>query len=186
MIAACSAPGAVRATETASEVCAVLAEPGRPEAVQAAAARWGVPSHLLLAFMRQESHFKPDKRHAGTPGPYGYPQAVRGTWDQYRRETGNAGASRNNFADSMDFIGWYISATHQRTSAPYSDTVHHYLAYSRGPAAKGRPTAAALRNATKVAAFAKTYEAELKGCPLPYDEAGAGPRGPLAFLVGRD
>lgn len=164
----------------------MLSEDGRPEAVRAAADKWGSPPHLLLAFMRQESHFKPDKRHASTPGPYGYSQAILTTWNQYKRETGNAGASRNNFADSMDFIGWYTSSTHQRTGAPYTATIDHYLAYSRGPGAKGRPSAAALKNAMKVAAFAKTYQADLEACPLNDGSGGERPEGPLVFFAARD
>jgi hypothetical protein len=182
IVAACNAPGHSRATEgPQSALCAMLALPGRAEAVNAAEEKWGAPAPLLLAFMRQESHFKPDTRPASTSGAYGYPQAVLGTWNHFRKETGQPQASRNDFADSMDFIGWYVSATHERTGAPYSDTVKHYLAYSRGPAAVGPASAAARRNAARVANYAQTYEAELEACPVSKPAPG-----PFAFLTGAE
>ncbi len=180
IVAACSgAPSHGQADEALPEICQVLDEPGRAAAVAAAADKWGVPESLLLATMRQESHFKADKRHASTAGAYGYPQAVLGTWNHYRKETEQPSASRNSFADSMDFIAWYHSATREQTGRPYSDTIGYYLAYSRGWAAKGQASAAAKRNAAKVAAFAEDYEADLKACPIERK-----PEGILAFLTG--
>ena len=40
---------------------------------------------------------------------FGYSQAVKGTWEQYKKETGNKLASRARFKDSVDFIGWYTN-----------------------------------------------------------------------------
>ena len=40
---------------------------------------------------------------------FGYSQAVNGTWEQYKKETGNKLAVRTRFKDSVDFIGWYTS-----------------------------------------------------------------------------
>ena len=33
---------------------------------------------------------------------------MKGTWEQYKRETNNPLATRVRFKDSVDFIGWYI------------------------------------------------------------------------------
>ena len=157
--------------ESQSEVCTLLADDERADAVRAAEDKWGVPAPLMLAFMRQESHFRAEARHPRSSA-YGYAQAVRSTWRVYRDETGNLDAKRNNFADSMDFIGWYASGIHQHAGVPYSNTIAHYLAYSRGPAAKGPADAAAKRNAARVAAYAKTYDADLKTCPIEPRSSG--------------
>ena len=42
---------------------------------------------------------------------FGYSQAVKGTWEQYKKETGNKLATRARFKDSVDFIGWYTNKT---------------------------------------------------------------------------
>ena len=42
---------------------------------------------------------------------FGYSQAVKGTWEQYKKETGNKLATRLRFKDSVDFIGWYTNKT---------------------------------------------------------------------------
>ena len=42
---------------------------------------------------------------------FGYSQAVKGTWKQYKEETGNKLAVRTRFKDSVDFIGWYTNKT---------------------------------------------------------------------------
>jgi hypothetical protein len=42
---------------------------------------------------------------------FGYSQAVKGTWKQYKEETGNKFATRTRFKDSVDFIGWYTNKT---------------------------------------------------------------------------
>ena len=179
--AACSAPVTTRASEAPSEVCSVLARDDNASATQAASEKWGVPAPLMLGFMRQESHFRGNVGHPASSA-YGYAQAVRGTWNLYRNETGKLEARRDDFSDSMDFIGWYISGTHERTGAPYSNTVKHYLAYSRGPAAVGPASAAAKQNAARVAAYVATYEKDLEMCPLE-QPADAQSSGPLAFLI---
>ena len=61
---------------------------------------------------------------------YGYSQALDGTWSRYRGETGHWGASRTNFADAIDFIGWYHAQSHSRT-ASFQHGYSLYLAYLR-------------------------------------------------------
>ena len=43
----------------------------------------------------------------------GYTQAIDATWDWYRDENNKPLASRVNFADAIDFTGWYINKSHQ-------------------------------------------------------------------------
>jgi hypothetical protein len=79
---------------------------------------WGVPVPVLMAFVHQESRFvaraKPPRRKilGFIPGPrpsdaYGYSQALQSTWDEYKRSAGRYGADRDDFADAIDFVGWY-------------------------------------------------------------------------------
>ena len=85
--------------------------------------KWGVPIHIQLAFVKKESDFnwlaKPPRQKLFKIIPFkrpsssfGYSQAVKGTWEQYKKESGNSLATRARFKDSVDFIGWYVSKTH--------------------------------------------------------------------------
>ena len=65
---------------------------------------------------------------------YGYAQALNGTWDWYRKDTGKRSASRTDFSDSSDFIGWYVSQTNKKLKIPKSDVYRQYLAYHQGHA----------------------------------------------------
>ena len=78
--------------------------------------------YLQLAFIKMESDFdwlaKPERQKIFKVIPYkrpsssfGYSQAVKGTWKQYKQETGNKLATRTRFKDSVDFIGWYTHKT---------------------------------------------------------------------------
>ena len=172
LLAACSTPlSSARAAgiDAAPKLCATLAShEGWPEAVSTASERWDVPAPLLLAFIRQESNFRPGLGGSpSTQAPYGYPQASLATWAAYRKAAGRPEASRDDFADSVDFVAWYAAGTFERTGAPYSKVFAHYLAYSRGPAPVGPPHQGSLQNATRVAAYATAYEKDLSACPLP-------------------
>ena len=71
--------------------------------------KWGVPVYIQLSFVKKESDFnwlaKPERIKLFKVIPYkrksssfGYSQAVKGTWEQYKRETGNKLATRARFA----------------------------------------------------------------------------------------
>ena len=63
---------------------------------------------------------------------FGYSQAVNGTWEQYKKETGNKLAVRTRFKDSVDFIGWYTSKTSQILKISKKDVFRQYIAYHEG------------------------------------------------------
>jgi hypothetical protein len=105
--------------------------------------KWGVPTHIQLAFIKKESDFdwlaKPERLKLFKIIPYkrksssfGYSQAVKGTWDQYKKETNNRLATRARFKDSVDFIGWYIDKTEKLLKIPKSDAYRQYIAYHEG------------------------------------------------------
>ena len=62
----------------------------------------------------------------------GYSQAVKGTWDQYKKETNNKLATRVRFKDSVDFIGWYTNKTKKINKISLNDSYRQYLNYYLG------------------------------------------------------
>ena len=63
---------------------------------------------------------------------FGYSQAVKGTWEQYKNETGNKLATRTRFRDSVDFIGWYTNKTKNILKISRDDAFKQYVAYHEG------------------------------------------------------
>ena len=105
--------------------------------------KWGVPVYIQLAFVKKESGFdwlaKPPRHKLFKVIPYkrksssfGYSQAIKGTWAQYKKETGNKYATRARFKDSVDFIGWYIHKTNKILKISKKDPYKQYLAYYKG------------------------------------------------------
>ncbi len=105
--------------------------------------KWGTPIHLQLAFIRMESDFnrlaKPERLKLFKVIPYkrpsssfGYSQAIRGTWEQYKKETNRKLATRTSFKDSVDFIGWYTNKTEKILKIRKKDVFRQYIAYHEG------------------------------------------------------
>jgi hypothetical protein len=106
--------------------------------------KWGVPIHVPMAMMYQESSF----RHNALPPKdyilfglipwgrvstaYGYSQAKTMTWDDYKKETGQTFASRDDFDDAIDFMGWFISKSYQVNRVSKWDANAQYLNYHEG------------------------------------------------------
>ena len=105
--------------------------------------KWGTPLYIQLAIIKMESDFDwlakrarqkifkviPYKRPSSS---FGYSQAVKGTWEQYKKETGNKLATRVRFKDSVDFIGWYTSKSETILKNSKQDAFKQYLAYHEG------------------------------------------------------
>ena len=105
--------------------------------------KWGTPIYLQLAIIKMESNFdwlaKPPRQKLFKVIPYkrpsssfGYSQAVKGTWEQYKNETGNKLATRTRFKDSVDFIGWYTNKTNSILKISKNDVFKQYVAYHEG------------------------------------------------------
>ena len=105
--------------------------------------KWGTPIYIQLAFIKMESDFdwlaKPPRQKIFKVIPFkrpsssfGYSQAIKGTWEQYKKETGNKLATRARFKDSVDFIGWYTNKTQSILKISKSDAFRQYLAYHEG------------------------------------------------------
>jgi len=150
--------------------------------------KWGIPIYIQMALLHQESKFEADARPPRTsclwvfPGPrpssaYGYAQAMDGTWKEYRRSTGKGGADRDNFADAVDFIGWYCDLSHKRCGISKLDAYHLYLAYHEGHGGFSRKTYMKkdwlLQVARKVEARAHRYEGQLSSCEGEFKRSGS-------------
>ena len=105
--------------------------------------KWGAPIHIQLAIIKKESDFdwlaRPERTKIFKVIPYkrksssfGYSQAIKGTWAQYKKETNNRLAARLRFKDSVDFIGWYIDKTNKLLKIPKTDSYRQYIAYHEG------------------------------------------------------
>ena len=140
---------------------------------------WGSPISVMMAIMYQESRFQanakpPRKKILGfIPGPrpssaYGYSQAKKTTWAEYKRNAGRYGADRNDFDDAIDFIGWYNYQSHRRSGLSRTDAYRLYLAYHEGHGGYNRGTyrnkAWLTRVARKVERRAASYRSQLTAC----------------------
>jgi len=160
--------------------CSILAQrPAFDRAFQAVKRKWGVPIHVQMAIIHQESRFKADAR---TPMKYilgvipigrqssafGYSQALDGTWKEYRQATGRFGARRDDIYDAADFIGWYLAASNRELGISLSDTRNQYLAYHEGRTGYKRRSFNSKRwlldVSVKVRARGTTYERQLRSC----------------------
>lgn len=162
-----------------NNVCEIFREKGGWfDDAEDAEKRWGTPIPILMAFVHQESRFharaKPPRSRILwiIPGPrlssaYGYSQAKKSTWKWYERETGQR-ASRANFGDALDFIGWYNSVSRKRNGISLYDARALYLAYHEGHGgyARGsyRKKQWLLTVADKVSARAQRYTSQLASC----------------------
>ncbi len=104
---------------------------------------YNVPIHVILSFVKKESGFnrwaKPKRKKLFKIIPYkrpsssfGYSQAVKGTWKQYKQETNNPLATRVRFKDSVDFIGWYTNKSEKILKISKKDAFRQYIAYHEG------------------------------------------------------
>src|ERR1044071_6541090 len=96
-----------------------------------------------MAIIHQDSKFSATARPPRTKlfsvipwkrptSAYGYTQALRSTWAQYKNSEGGFLSSRNDFADGVDFIGWYAYQAYIRAHIPRMDAYRLYLAYHEG------------------------------------------------------
>ena len=161
-------------------VCYIFEEKrGWYKASRAAEARWSVPIPVMMSFLYQESAFRakakpPRKWYFGfIPGPrpsdaYGYSQAKDDAWAWYQEQTGNRFADRDDFADAIDFIGWYNDRSHKRLKLRKNDAYRLYLAYYNGHTGysqgRWRKSSTIKGYAKKAATQASLYKKQLQKC----------------------
>tara|TARA_B100001123_G_scaffold446515_1_gene601217 strand:+ start:748 stop:1350 length:603 start_codon:yes stop_codon:yes gene_type:complete len=140
---------------------------------------YDAPIHIILAFVNKESGFnrwaKPKRTRLFKVVPYkrpsssfGYSQAVKKTWELYKKETNNPLALRTRFKDSVMFIGWYMKKTNKINKIPMNDPYHQYLNYYLGWGSYAKKVyktdKKAIIYAKKVAQQSKIYKGQLKEC----------------------
>ena len=141
--------------------------------------------HLQLAIIYQESHFasnaKPprNKIFGVIPGArpttsFGFTQAKKATWDWYQLKTGNNSAKRDNFADAVDFVGWYINQSLLRSKISKTNAYRQYLAYHEGHGGYNKKTyenkAWLINVAKNVEKKSNTYKSQLSQCRTKLDK----------------
>lgn len=161
------------------DICAIFQQ--RPEwrdAIYASARKWGAPVPVQMAIIWRESSFRadvrpPKKSFMGVPtghisSAYGFAQAIDGTWDWYRKDSGNKRGDRTRFEDAADFVGWYMAKSWNSNGIGMNDAFNQYLAYHEGHAGhrKGsyRSKAWLLDTASRVAEQTVRYRGQLRTC----------------------
>lgn len=160
--------------------CAIVAE--RPQyyrAMKATERKWGVPVHVQMATIHQESKFvgnarTPHKFMLGVipmgrqSSAYGYSQALDGTWEEYQDEQRRRGAKRDRIADATDFMGWYMRGSTERLGISPHDAQSQYLAYHEGRTGFANQSYLAkpwlVEVAARVGARSDRYRQQLEGC----------------------
>ena len=141
--------------------------------------QWGIPIEIQMAVVWKESNFQsrvkpprkkilwiiPGKRPTSAKG---YAQAVDGTWDLYKRNTGKRFVRRTSFKHSTDFIGWYLNRAHEKLKISKTDAYNLYLAYHEGIngySQKSYKSKESLKSsANRVEQRASIYKKQLKTC----------------------
>lgn len=181
LVASCGG-GERSAPRNLDDACSILKQrPGYLKAFRQTERKWGVPVHVQMATIYQESKFIPDAR---TPFRYavgvipmgrqssafGYAQALDGTWDEYRSDQNRRTAKRDNIRDAADFMGWYMNISQERNGISLRDARNQYLAYHEGHTGFKRGSynrkSWLVRISGEVAARSNTYQAQLATCNL--------------------
>lgn len=137
--------------ESMDNICSIFEHDDNwREAAEDSYKKWGTPPWTLLAMVYQESTFiedaRPDMEYflfipTGRPtSAYGYAQAVDGTWNWYKRSTGNWGADRDDIHDALDFMGWYNHQSSIKSGVSKRNAYQIYLAYHEGHGGYNRRT----------------------------------------------
>lgn len=150
-------------------------------AAKSAERKYGIPASVLMATVRIESGFDGNARPPRSKlfgfipwkrpsSAYGYSQALNGTWDGYKSQTGNWGARRTSFADAIDFVGWYHNVSNKKNGIARNDAYNLYLAYYSGHAGyergSWRGNSTALNGARKAQNMAEKYASQMRQCGL--------------------
>ncbi|TRD15626.1 transglycosylase SLT domain-containing protein [Palleronia caenipelagi] len=178
-VASCGG-GEREAPRALDDACAIVDErPKYLRAMRKTEKKWGIPIAVQMATIHQESKFVGNAR---TPlkftlgvipmgrqsSAYGYSQALDGTWDEYKEQTGKRRAKRDDIYDATDFMGWYMDGTTRTLGISRADARNQYLAYheGRGGYRRGsyRSKSWLVSVADKVATRAIIYDNQLRAC----------------------
>ena len=183
LIIAPAALGACASTTPPSRpgnICEIFAEkPSWHKALLDVQEKWRVPPQIIMAMMYQESSFRHDARPpknyllgiipwGRVSSAYGYPQAKDEVWSDYVKQNDRFMASRSDFSDAVDFMGWYIDKAQKINGVSKWDAYAQYLNYHEGWGGYSRQShqskAWLLNVAQKVKSRADTYGSQYLAC----------------------
>lgn len=179
-LASCGGGGKFSAPRNLDDACAIVRE--RPEyyrAMKASERKWGIPIHVQMAAIHQESKFVGNARtpHRFALGiipmgrqssAYGFSQALDGTWEEYQDEQGRRSARRDRINDATDFMGWYMYYSTVKLGISQGDARSQYLAYHEGRTGFANASYEAkgwlVDVADRVGQRSQTYAMQLQAC----------------------
>lgn len=141
--------------------------------------RWDASIPVMMSIMHQESSFIHDARPPREKllwvipwkrpsTSYGYSQATNSTFDWYKKDTGNFFAQRDDFGDSIDFIGFYNDKTRKINGHSKTDARMLYHCYYNGHTGCKKPISSSPRwfksTLKKVQKRAARYQSQLNSC----------------------
>jgi len=161
------------------DLCAVFEQhPKWYDYARASEDKWGIPAHILMAFVHHESGY----RHNAKP-PFewflliplgrassakGYAQIQDPAWQDYKQSNGGLFKSRSNMQDALDFVGWYNHKSNQTLGISKWDPKNLYLAYHEGHggyrSGSHHKKKWLLNTAESVDHTAREYGAQLRRC----------------------
>ncbi|MEO0487720.1 MAG: lytic transglycosylase [Pseudomonadota bacterium] len=172
--------GSGRAPSNLDNACSIVDQrSGYLRAFKATERKWGVPVAVQMATIYQESKFISNARtpHRYVLGviprgrissAYGYSQALDGTWEEYQEKEGSWRSRRDNIRHATDFMGWYMSLTHDELGISLTDATNQYLAYHEGRTGYRRGSyrnkAWLMRVAREVGSRSVMYHQQLQKC----------------------
>jgi hypothetical protein len=179
LLASCGG-GNFSAPRNLDDACAILRQrPTYLKALKATERRWGIPVHVQMATIYQESKFIGNARtpHNYALGvipmgrqssAYGYSQALDATWEEYQDDTRSGGARRDRIGDATDFMGWYMNDSTEKLGIGKWDAESQYLAYHEGRTGFAQQTYLGkpwlVEVAAAVGARSEMYQSQLTYC----------------------
>ena len=156
-------------------VCDILAKnPSWSKSLKTAQDKYKLPPAFAMAIIYQESKFKAEAKAKGSTA-YGYAQAINGTWKHFQDDV-KSNAKRNNFNDSVQFVGWYTAQLAKGTKLKITDNYNIYMAYMLGATGFKRYKAGTFKNKTKIVEdkklaqkvkdFTAHYQSQFKKCKV--------------------
>ncbi|WP_150464310.1 transglycosylase SLT domain-containing protein [Francisella sp. XLW-1] len=136
--------------------------------------KYNLSPAFAMGLIYQESRFDAEAKSSYSTA-YGYAQAINSTWQHFQEEV-KQNAKRNNFDDSVQFIGWYMAQLSKSLKLKMSDSENLYMAYMLGATGYKRYKAGTFKNkakieedkniANKVKAYTNLYKSQLKDCKI--------------------
>lgn len=162
------------------DICRIFEErPSWYRSAVEAERNWGLPVPLGMAFVHRESRYVADAKPPRgrllwvipwrrPSSAYGYAQATDEAWSDYRQATSRWMVDRDDFADALDFIGWYNHRSARTLGLAKEDAYHLYVAYYEGPSGfasgRWRSDARVKGYASKVARRTERYRNQFAAC----------------------